>query len=83
MNREGAGKLGQLAEANPGRSLALVLDGEIIEQFKIRSKVSDAVQITGDFDALWARQVVTVLRGGSLPVKLKLVSQTDLKTGKP
>ncbi len=56
--------------------LAIVLDDEILSTAAVRGKISDRGQITGNFTTDEADYLADLLKSGSLPVKLKLVSDS-------
>ncbi len=79
FNPEGAGKFAELtAPANKGRLLSIVLDDNIREVASIRSRIYDQGQLTGSFTNADIRGIVTVLKGGSLPTKPALISETTV-----
>lgn len=75
---EGATKFGDLTGANVGNLLAIVLDDDIMQVATIRDRISESGQLTGDFTSEDVRSIVTILRGGSLPTKPALISQSTV-----
>jgi preprotein translocase subunit SecD len=81
FNREGAEKFAELTKsiAGTGRVLAIVLDGRSISEatvgpeFKLTGISGGAASITGNFSAEEARELEVQLRGGSLPLPVKIV----------
>ncbi|KEF43420.1 MAG: preprotein translocase subunit SecD [Cyanobium sp. CACIAM 14] len=81
FNREGGEKFAALTQsiAGTGRVLGIVLDGRSIseasvgEQFKVAGITGGAASITGNFTAEEARDLEVQLRGGSLPLPVKIV----------
>ena len=81
FNREGGDKFASLTKALAGtnRLLGIVLDGRSIseatvgEQFKVAGITGGAASITGNFTAEEARDLEVQLRGGSLPLPVKIV----------
>ena len=81
FNREGGDKFASLTKALAGtnRVLGIVLDGRSIseatvgEQFKVAGITGGAASITGNFTAEEARDLEVQLRGGSLPLPVKIV----------
>ncbi len=49
LNKTGSERLKQLTEKNKGRSLAIVLDGQVVFKATIQSAISSRGQITGKF----------------------------------
>ena len=65
----------QLTSANIGKLLAVVLDNEVVANpATINGAIRDSVQVTG-FNAEDAQNLALVLRTGSLPVPLEIISQ--------
>jgi preprotein translocase subunit SecD len=81
FNREGGDKFASLTKALAGtnRVLGIVLDGRSIseatvgDQFKVAGITGGAASITGNFTAEEARDLEVQLRGGSLPLPVKIV----------
>ena len=81
FNREGGEKFAQLTQsiAGTGRLLGIVLDGRSISEasvgpeFKPAGIAGGAASISGNFSAEEARDLEVQLRGGSLPLPVKLV----------
>ncbi len=62
---EGARLFARLTGAHVGELLAVVLDDDVMEVATIKSRIED-------------RGIVTILRGGSLPTKPKLISESTV-----
>ena len=81
FSREGGEKFAQLTQsiAGTGRLLGIVLDGRSISEatvgpeFKAAGITGGAATITGNFSADEARDLEVQLRGGSLPLPVKIV----------
>ncbi|WP_320674455.1 protein translocase subunit SecD [Prochlorococcus sp. MIT 1341] len=81
FNREGAEKFAQLTQSIAGtdRLLGIVLDGYSIseatvgEQFKTAGITGGAATISGRFSAEEARDLEVQLRGGSLPLPVRVL----------
>ena len=81
FNREGGEKFAELTQsiAGTGRLLGIVLDGRSIseasvgEEFKAAGIAGGSASITGNFTADEARDLEVQLRGGSLPLPVKIV----------
>jgi preprotein translocase subunit SecD len=81
FNREGGEKFAALTQsiAGTGRLLGIVLDGRSISEatvgpeFKAAGITGGAASITGNFTAEEARDLEVQLRGGSLPLPVKIV----------
>ncbi len=81
FNREGAEGFAELTRsiAGSGRLLGIVLDGRSIseasvgQEFAVAGITGGAASITGNFSAEEARDLEVQLRGGSLPLPVKIV----------
>jgi preprotein translocase subunit SecD len=81
FNTEGGRKFAELTQgiAGTGRLLGIVLDGRSISEasvgpeFKPAGITGGAASITGNFTAEEARDLEVQLRGGSLPLPVKLI----------
>ena len=69
---DGAQIFGDLTEANIGKGLAIVLDGEVRSAPVIRSRISVRGQIEGRFTSQEASDLAIVLRAGSLAVPVAI-----------
>ncbi len=80
FNQVGAKKLEKITRDNLGKPMAMVLDGESISSGfppTIRAVITDGnAVISGNFDSKSARALSIQLNAGSLPVPLKIESQT-------
>ncbi len=81
FNQEGGEKFAKLTQslAGTGRLLGIVLDGRSISeasvgsQFKAAGITGGAATISGNFSAEAARDLEVQLRGGSLPLPVKII----------
>ena len=81
FNQDGARRFAELTQsiAGTGRLLGIVLDGSSIseasvgEQFKAAGITGGAATITGNFTAETSRDLEVQLRGGSLPLPVKII----------
>ncbi len=74
LNREGARKMGDLTGQNLGRSLAIVLDGQIRSAPTIQGRITDSGQITG-VSQQEAEDLQITLRSGALPASLTYLEE--------
>lgn len=80
FNDEGSGIFEQLTDQNVGKQLAIYLDGMPISAPVVNQKISGgSAQITGQFTADEARQLVRRLNSGALPVPITLISQQSVE----
>ncbi|MBI5375052.1 MAG: protein translocase subunit SecD [Candidatus Schekmanbacteria bacterium] len=75
FNPEGATMFGKITESNIGKQLAIVLDGKVQSAPVIKSKITDRGQITGNFSAQEAQDLVVILRAGALPAELEYLEE--------
>src|SRR5258705_7249519 len=76
FNAAGAPAFGELTEANVGRRLALVLDGNVHSAPVIRERIpSGQAQITGGFTSEEATDLAIVLRAGALPAPVQVLEE--------
>ena len=76
FNNTGARLFGELTEQNVGKSLAIVLDGNVHSAPVIRERIpSGQAQISGGFTAEEARDLAIVLRAGALPAPVQILEE--------
>ena len=72
----GAKAFAELTEANVGRRLAIILDGNIHSAPVIRERIpSGQAQITGGFSSEEATDLAIVLRAGALPAPVQVLEE--------
>jgi SecD/SecF fusion protein len=92
FNKEGAVIFAQVAAANPGRRLAIILDGEVQSAPRIEERLSEDArgtgsirnaQITGQFSLVEARHLASVLENPlQAPVKVLEERSVDPSLGR-
>ncbi|HXV27012.1 MAG TPA: protein translocase subunit SecD [Candidatus Paceibacterota bacterium] len=76
LNEEGAQLFAQITARNLGRPVAIFLDGFPISIPTVQSEITDGnAVITGQFTPTEAKQLVTRLNSGALPVPISIISQ--------
>jgi len=76
LDSSGASQFGEMTRANIGRPLAVVLDGKVITAPVIRSAIAGGSgEISGGFTSAEASNLALLLRGGALPVPLKVLEE--------
>lgn len=76
LDREGAGRFGEMTRENIGRQLAIVLDNKVITAPVIRGEIpSGSGQISGSFTAAEASDLALLLRAGALPAPLQVIEE--------
>lgn len=79
FNSKGTNLFGQLTQANIGKKIAIYLDGEPLSEPIVDSAILNGkAQITGNFTINQAKQLVTDLNAGALPVPISLISQNTV-----
>ena len=89
FNSSGAQKFTELTKelAGTGRSIGIFLDNQLIStptvdhQFKINGITGGKAVITGNFAAKEAENLAVMLRSGSLPHKIQVVTAKSMKPG--
>ncbi len=72
LNPEGAKKFGDFTEANVGKTLSIIYDGEVVSSPRIQTAIREGnVAITGQRSLEEAEKLATTIRIGALPVSLK------------
>ena len=76
LDSSGARQFGEMTRANIGRPLAVVLDGKVITAPVLRSAiVGGSGEISDGFTSSDASNLALLLRGGALPVRLKVLEE--------
>jgi preprotein translocase subunit SecD len=76
FNPTGTKTFGELTEANVGRRLAIVLDGNVHSAPVIRERIpSGHAQISGGFTTEEATDLAIVLRAGALPAPVQILEE--------
>ena len=71
---EGAKKFGDLTLKNVGRTIAILLDGEVLTAPNVREPIlGGKAEITGQKTLEEAQQLAVLLRSGALPVKVNII----------
>ena len=74
LNREGALKFGDVTGQNIGRSLAIILDGQVRSAPVLQARITDSGQITG-VSLQEAEDLQITLRSGALPASLTYLEE--------
>lgn len=76
FNDEGGSKFAKITGANVGKRFAIILDGKIYSAPVIRERIPRGRgTITGNFEMKEAQNLANVLRSGSLPAPLNIISE--------
>ena len=78
----GGFKFGNITSKNVGRSLAIILDDEVISAPRIQSAIiGGSGIITGNFSVAEANQLAILLRAGALPAGLEIIEERTVGPG--
>lgn len=76
LNAQAGSQFAQLTQANVGRQLAIVLDGEAQSAPRINERIPrGTAQITGSFTPEEAKDLAVVLQAGSLPAPVRIIEE--------
>jgi preprotein translocase subunit SecD len=79
FNDTGRDKFAAATKANVGKPIYIMLDNQIISAPVVQGEIPNGEAIiTGDFDIKQAKDLVTLLNGGALPVSIKLIEQRNI-----
>ena len=78
MKGPAVAKFGSFTQQNVGNYLTVTLDKQVIESAVIQSAITGQGEITGDFTADSAKQIVTILQYGSLPLVLNIATEETI-----
>jgi preprotein translocase subunit SecD len=76
FNAEGAKKFSKMTGENVGKRIAIIMDGIVYSAPVVKQKISGGhAIIEGKFDLQEAQKLAIVLRSGSLPAPLSIISE--------
>lgn len=79
LNDEGREKFAQATRDNIGRPIYILLDRQIISAPTVQSEIPNGIAtISGDFTIPEAKELVTLLNGGALPVSINVIEQRNV-----
>lgn len=79
FTKDGGDKFAEITGRNIGKPLPIILDDQIVSSPTVQGKIEGGTaQITGTFTIDEAKQLVTQLNAGALPVPVKLISQNSV-----
>jgi preprotein translocase subunit SecD len=79
FDAEGTKLFSEITTRNVGKRVAIFLDGEILSAPTVQTAITDGkAVINGQFTVTQAKELVTRLNSGALPVPIKLISQQDV-----
>ena len=79
FDAEGTKKFADITQRNIGKRVAIFLDGQILSAPTVQTAITDGrAVITGQFTVQEAKELVTRLNSGALPVPIKLIQQQNV-----
>ena len=78
LKPEGGRKFGDVTSANIGRSLAVILDGQVQSVARIDNRITTEGRIFGNFTQQEAQNLSLILRSGSLPAPLSYIAEETI-----
>ena len=75
LDREGSFIFSDLTGKNRGKRLAIVLDGDVLSAPTIESRISGSGVINGNYTHEEAADLALVLKTGSLPTKISIITK--------
>jgi preprotein translocase subunit SecD len=79
FDAEGTKLFADITQKNLGKTVAIFLDGQILSAPVVQSAITNGqAVINGQFSVAEAKELVTRLNSGALPVPIKLISQQDV-----
>ncbi|HEX5429812.1 MAG TPA: protein translocase subunit SecD [Patescibacteria group bacterium] len=79
FDAEGTKLFADITQANIGKTVAIFLDGQVLSAPTVQTAITDGqAVITGQFTVADAKELVTRLNSGALPVPIHLISQQDV-----
>ncbi|MBI3289883.1 protein translocase subunit SecD [Candidatus Microgenomates bacterium] len=79
FNETGAKKFEEITAKNISKPVVILIDNQIVSSPTVNEKISGGrAVITGDFAIPEAKQIVTLLNSGALPVPLDMVEQRTI-----
>ena len=79
FDAEGTRKFAELTQANIGKRIAIFLDGQILSAPTVQTAITDGQAIiTGQYTVQEAKELVTRLNSGALPVPIELIEQQNV-----
>lgn len=82
LNAEAANQIAQSTQANLGKSIAVVLDDQVVSTSVLRAPILDGnSEVAGDFSAQGAQDLAILLRSSPLPAALTTVEERTVRPG--
>jgi SecD/SecF fusion protein len=80
LKGEAAERLATVMRENSGRTIAILLDGQVISTSRIQGVITDGVgRLSGDFDAEGAANLARIIASGPLPAPLTIIEERSIE----
>lgn len=80
LRGDAAEKLATFTRDNSGRTIAILLDGQVISTSQIQGAITDGVgRLSGDFDAEGAANLARIIASGPLPAALTILEERSIE----
>ena len=80
LRSEAAERLAAFTRENSGRTIAILLDGQVISTSLIKGAINDGVgRLSGDFDAEGAANLARIIASGPLPAPLTIIEERSIE----
>ncbi|MCL5781414.1 MAG: protein translocase subunit SecD [Bacillota bacterium] len=76
FNKEGARKFAEVTSANVGRNIAILLDGQVLQNPRVEEPITGGkARITGYSSLEEAHTIAVLLKSGALPLKAEVIEK--------
>ena len=80
LRAEAAERLAAFTRENSGRTIAILLDGQVISTSRIQGAIVDGVgRLSGDFDAEGAANLARIVASGPLPAPVTIIEERSIE----
>jgi SecD/SecF fusion protein len=80
FSSEGAEKFRKMTQKNINNAIAIVMDGKVLSAPLVQQEISGGMAvISGNFNLQEAEDLASILKAGTLPVRLKVVEIKEIK----
>lgn len=80
LKEQAAERLAAFTRENSGRTIAILLDDQIISTSRIQGAITDGVgRLSGDFDAEGAANLARIIASGPLPAPLTIIEERSIE----
>lgn len=80
LRAEAAERLAAFTRDNSGRTIAILLDGQVISTSQIQGAITDGVgRLSGDFDAEGAANLARIVASGPLPAPVTIIEERSIE----